>query len=246
MSHFTISSRNDEACNSGQAPDFMPNSIFVTGGTGYIGSRVIPLLRKHGYEIKALVRDGSQKNLPSGATGLVGDALRIDSYTNDVRGADTFVHLIGAPHPSPAKAKQFKEIDLVSIKVAIKAARDAGVRHFVYLSVAHPAPVMKEFIAVRSAGEEMIRESGISATFVRPWYVLGPGHLWPYAIAPVYWILARLPKTKESAERLGLVTIDQMLSALVWAVENPPSGVQIIDVPRIRELSRILPMRRTG
>src|SRR4051794_25686409 len=127
----------------------MPNAIFITGGTGYIGSRIIPLLRKRGYQIKALVRDGSQTKLPAGATGAVGDALKIDSYTDHVRGADTFVHLIGVPHPSPAKAKQFREIDLVSIKVAVKAARDAGVRHFVYLSVAHPAPVMKEFIAVR-------------------------------------------------------------------------------------------------
>ena len=222
----------------------MPNFIFVTGGTGYIGSRLIPLLRKRCFEIKALVRSGSEKKLPAGVTGLVGDPLKIDSYTEHVRGADTFVHLIGVPHPSPAKAKQFHDIDLVSIQVAIKAATEAGVRHFVYLSVAHPAPMMQEFIAVRSAGEQMIRESGIPATFVRPWYVLGPEHRWPYAILPVYWILEKLPKTKESAERLGLVTIDQMLSALVWSVENPPSGIQIVDVPKIRELSRTLPLRR--
>lgn len=212
-------------------------SIFVTGGTGYIGSRLIPLLRKRGHQIKALVRAGSEDKLPPRATGVVGDVLKMDSYTGDVRGFDTFIHLIGVPHPSPAKAKEFREIDLVSIQVAIKAARDAGVRHFVYLSVAHPAPVMKEFIEVRSAGEQMIRESGINATFVRPWYVLGPGHWWPYAILPAYWILEKIPKTKESAERLGLITIKQMLNALVWAVENPPSVVQVLDVPRIREVS---------
>jgi uncharacterized protein YbjT (DUF2867 family) len=197
----------------------MSKSIFVTGGTGDIASRLIPLLRKRGFEVRALVRAGSEKKLPAGATGVIGDALQIDSYTEHVRGADTFVHLIGVPHPSPAKAKQFHDIDLVSTKVAIKATRDAGVRHFVYLSVAHPAPAMKEFIAVRSAGEQMIRESGISATFVRPWYVLGPEHRWLYAILPVYWILEKLPNTKESAERLGLVTIDQMLSALIWSVQ---------------------------
>jgi uncharacterized protein YbjT (DUF2867 family) len=214
------------------------HSVFVTGGTGYIGQRLIPLLLNRGHTVKALVRAGSEKKLPAGANTVIGDALKMDSYTEDVRGADTFVHLIGVPHPSPAKAKQFHDVDLVSIKVAIKAARDAGVRHLIYLSVAHPAPVMKEFIAVRSAGEQMIRESGINATFVRPWYVLGPGHLWPYAILPIYWILEKLPNTKQSAERLGLVTINQMLSALVWSVENPPSGAQIVDVPRIRELSR--------
>jgi uncharacterized protein YbjT (DUF2867 family) len=222
----------------------MAHSVFITGGTGYIGSRLIPLLRKRRFEIKALVRSGSEKKLPAGVTGLVGDPLRIDSYTEHVRGSDTFIHLIGVSHPSPAKGKQFRKIDLVSIEVAIEAAREAGIRHFIYLSVAHPAPVMKEFIEVRSAGEQMIRESGIPATFIRPWYVLGPGHLWPYAILPVYWILEKLPKTRESAERLGLVTIDQMLSAIVWSVENPPNEVRIVDVPKIRELSWILPLRR--
>ena len=97
---------------------------------------------------------------------------------------------------------------------------------------------MKEFIAVRSAGEGMIRESGINATFVRPWYVLGPGHRWPYAILPIYWILKKIPATKESADRLGLVTIDQILSALVRVVENPATETRVIDVPKIRELSR--------
>ena len=216
----------------------MSHSIFLTGGTGYMGSRLIPLLAKRGYQVKALVRAGSEKRLPAGALGVTGNALKLDSYTEHIRGSDTFLHLIGVSHPSPAKAKQFQEIDLVSIEVATKAARDAGVRHFIYLSVAHPAPMMKEFIAVRSAGEQMIRESGINATFVRPWYVLGPGHWWPYAIFPIYWVLEKIPSKRESAERLGLITIHQMLNALSWAVENPPSGVQIVDVPRIRELSR--------
>jgi uncharacterized protein YbjT (DUF2867 family) len=216
----------------------MAHSVFVTGGTGYIGSRLIPLLAKRRYQLKALVRAGSANKLPACAIGVTGNALQMDSYTEHIRGSDTFIHLIGVPHPSPAKAKQFQDIDLVSIKVAIKAARDAGVRYFIYLSVAHPAPMMKEFIAVRSAGEQMIRESGINATFVRPWYVLGPGHWWPYAILPFYWLLEKIPSKREAAERLGLVTIHQMLNALVWAVENPPSGVQIVDVPRIRELSQ--------
>lgn len=164
----------------------MKHSVFVTGGTGYMGRRLIPLLAQRDHEVKALVREGSETKLPANATYVIGDVLQMGSYTEKIAPADTFVHLIGVPHPSPAKAKQFHDVDLVSIKVAIKAARAAGVRHFIYLSVAQPAPVMKEFIAVRRVGEAMIRESGINATFVRPWYVLGPGHRWPYVILPAY------------------------------------------------------------
>ena len=211
-------------------------NVFVTGGTGYIGSRLIPALLSRGHHVRALVREASHGKLPSGTEEVIGEPLRMDSYTSEIPPFETFVHLIGTPHPSPAKAKQFQEIDLVSVQVASKAARDAGVRHFVYLSVAHPARAMKAFIAVRQQGEAMICASGIPATFVRPWYVLGPGHRWPYAILPIYWLLARIPQTRESAQRLGLITIDQMISALLWAVENPPLDIRILEVPQIRRL----------
>lgn len=211
-------------------------NVFITGGTGYMGSRLIRLLVKRGHTVKALVRKKSERVVPAGTSVVIGNALQMDSYTNDVHGSDTFVHLIGTPHPSPAKAKQFRDVDLVSAQVAIKAARDAGVRHFIYLSVAQPAPIMKAFLEVRAQGEAMIRESGTPATFLRPWYVLGPGHWWAYATVPVYWVLERLPKTKESARRLGLITIDQMVNALLWSVENPPPEIQILEVPQIRRL----------
>lgn len=197
---------------------------------------MIPLLLERGHEVKAVVRPGSEKKLPANTSAIVADPLIEDSYTDLIRGCGTFIHLIGVPHPSPAKAAQFRAIDLPSIRVAAKAAREAGVRHFIYLSVAQPAPMMQEFIAVRAQGEALVRESGMRATFVRPWYVLGPGHWWPYALLPFYWIAELLPATRESARRLGLVTISQMLKALAWAVEHPPENVSILDVPKIREL----------
>ena len=213
-------------------------SICLTGGTGYIGRRLIPLLVERGHAVRAVARAGSEDKLPGNVTTVVADPLQQDAYTESIRGCDTFVHLIGVPHPSPAKAAQFRAIDLLSVQVAVKAASDAGVRHFIYLSVAHPAPMMEAFIAVRSQGETLIRASGMKATFVRPWYVLGPGHRWPYALLPFYWIAELLPGTRESARRLGLITIGQMLNALVWAVENVPEDVRILEVPRMRELSR--------
>jgi len=93
---------------------------------------------------------------------------------------------------------------------------------------------MKFYIEVRAEAERMIRESGMNATILRPWYVLGPGRRWPIVLKPMYWLMEGIPFTRESARRLGLVTIDQMVAALVRSVENPAEGVRILGVPEIR------------
>jgi ABC-type transport system involved in cytochrome c biogenesis permease subunit len=64
--------------------------------------------------------------------------------------------------------------------------------------------------------------------------VLGPGHRWPYVLLPAYWLFERFPPTSEGARRLGLVTLAQMVAALVHAVENPVRGIRIVGVPGIR------------
>jgi uncharacterized protein YbjT (DUF2867 family) len=164
----------------------------------------------------------------------VGNALDSGTYAGQIQPADTFVQLVGVSHPNPSKAAEFRAVDFASASGAIRAAKAAGIQHFIYLSVAHPAPIMKAYIQVRSACEGLLCESGMNATILRPWYVLGPSHRWPYAILPMYWLFSLFPATREGARRLGLVTLQQMTSALANAVENPSTGVRIVEVPEIR------------
>ncbi|HEV8124505.1 MAG TPA: NAD(P)H-binding protein [Gemmatimonadales bacterium] len=211
-----------------------PRNVFIAGGTGYIGTRLIKALLRRGHQVRALARQGSERKLPAGAVPVTGDALHGISYAGQVPPSDTFVHLVGVSHPSPAKAQDFLRIDLASVQAAVPAAVVAGIRNFVYVSVAHPAPVMRAYVAARMRAEEIIRSSGLAATMIRPWYVLGPGHRWPYAMVPVYWLLKLLPPTRAGALRLGLVTWRQMVSALVYAVEAPSDGLRVMEVPEIR------------
>jgi uncharacterized protein YbjT (DUF2867 family) len=166
---------------------------------------------------------------------MVGNALDKDSYQQKIGYADTFVHLVGTSHPSPKKRELFPKVDLVSIHTAVSAANYAGIKHFIYVSVAHPAPVMKDYIQARMEGEALIRKSNMNATILRPWYILGPKRYWPYVLRPAYWFLERLPWTRNYAQRLGLVTIKQMIKALVAAIENPSQGVRILGVPQMRD-----------
>jgi len=208
--------------------------VFVSGGTGYIGQRLIRLLMDRRHSVSAVVRAASAKKLPLGCTPVEGNALKASSFALRIAPAETLVHLVGVSRPAPWKEAEFRAVDLASAKASVEAACQARIQHFVYASVAQPAPVMKSYIRVRAECERIIAGSGMSATFVRPWYVLGPGHWWPVALTPIYRLLEQIPGTREGALRLGLVTIQEMVSALAWAVENPAAGLRIISVPEIR------------
>ena len=219
-----------EKLKSGKVP------VFITGGTGYVGQRLAAGLLARGHRVRVLTRPQSAGRVPAGVEAVVGDALDAGSYSDALTPDDTLVHLVGTPHPSPAKAAEFRRVDLPSIHAAVSAARSARLGHLVYVSVAHPAPIMHAYIEVRTAGESAIAHAGLTATVLRPWYVLGPGHWWPVALIPAYALLAIVPSTRASARRLGLVTIGQMVRTLVNAVEHPPARgtVRVVEVPAIR------------
>jgi len=210
-------------------------TVFLTGGTGYMGRRLIPRLVTKGYAVHALVRPRSNNTLPAEAKPIVGDVLDAPSFVHRIPSDSIVVHLVGTPRPSPAKAAEFEAVDFVSARECISAAKAAGARHFVYVSVAQPAPVMRAYVDVRARGEALLRESGLPHTVLRPWYVLGPGHRWAYALVPLYWYWNARASTRATAQRLGLVTLDQMLSALTWAVETAGSDTRVLEVPAIRQ-----------
>jgi uncharacterized protein YbjT (DUF2867 family) len=213
-------------------------NVFIAGGTGYVGARLIARLLASGHKVRALVRAGSERKLPAGCEVVTGNALDSSTYLDRIAPSDTFVQLVGVAHPSPAKGAQFRAIDGPSALAAIAAAAKSGIQHFVYVSVAHPAPMMKSYIGVRVECERALKQSGLKATILRPWYVLGPGHYWPYLLLPAYKLMELLPSTRDGARRLGLVTLEQMVTAMADAVEDPCTGVRVWGVPEIRNNPR--------
>jgi len=213
--------------------------VFITGGTGYMGKRLIPLLQQKGYTVTALVRKGSEKKLPAGCEVVVANPFEAASFMKDIPADATFVQLLGVPHPGPKKKEQFKTIDLASVKASAIAALHSGIKHFVYVSVAQaPTSIMKDYQECRAEGETTVRATAIPATFIRPWYVIGPGHFWPLLFQPLFKILEWIPSTSVKAKALRVVYLKQMLNALIYAVEHFPSnGVDVIEISDIGKMN---------
>ena len=212
--------------------------VFITGGTGYIGRRLIPVLQRQGCTVRALVRAGSERKLPPGCEVVVGNPLDRSTFEDAIEPYSAFVQLVGVPHPSPAKAQQFYDIDLVSARASIDAAAARQVDHFVYVSVAQPAPIMKAYQLSRAIAEGHLAQSGLTSQRAS-----GRGTCSAPATAgrscskPFYWIAERRASSRAAALRLGLVTIDQMVATLALVVAAPPRTSRILTVPDIRRAS---------
>src|ERR1051325_8319549 len=80
------------------------HSVFIAGGTGYIGVPLIRILVERGHSVRALVRSGSEHKLPAGCEGISGNALEPASFADRIQPGGTFVQLVGVSHPNPSKA----------------------------------------------------------------------------------------------------------------------------------------------
>ena len=70
--------------------EFQKRTVFVTGGTGYLGRPLIAELLRRGHKVRALGRAGSESKLPAGCQVITGDALDSRSYREQIAPADTY------------------------------------------------------------------------------------------------------------------------------------------------------------
>ncbi|WP_370105931.1 SDR family oxidoreductase [Streptacidiphilus sp. BW17] len=133
----------------------MTSPILVTGGTGTLGSLVVPQLRAAGRDVRIVSRHAHPDE--PGIAFAVGDLLTGDGLDAALAGVETVVHIAGA-----AKGDETVARNLVA------AARKAGVRHLVHVSAIGVDTVPLAWFRMKLAAERAIVDSGIPYTVLRP------------------------------------------------------------------------------
>ncbi|MEV0273630.1 NAD(P)H-binding protein [Hamadaea sp. NPDC050747] len=124
-------------------------TILVTGGTGTLGRQVVPRLRETGAKVRVLSRNAAHGD-------VVADLITGEGVAAAVDGADIVLHLAGG-----------QKGDDVATRNLVAAAREAGVRHLVYISVIGVGRVPLAWLRMKEAAEQAVAESGVPWTTLR-------------------------------------------------------------------------------
>ena len=215
--------------------------LAVTGGTGFVGSRLLAALAGTGHQVRALTRrppspspseEGPTRvtaNVPpspsgegpgEGPTWIKGSLEDEASLANLADGADALIHVAGVIN---ADAAGFEAGNVAGTAAVLAAARDAGVRRFVHVSsLAAREPDLSLYGASKARSEALVRESGLDFAIVRPPAVYGPGDR---ETLELFRMAARGLVLLPPPGRLSLIHADdlaRLLIALAGADSPPP------------------------
>jgi uncharacterized protein YbjT (DUF2867 family) len=147
------------------------NKVFVTGGTSFIGLRVITALVNAGADVTVLVTPDNEEKLGAlrrHVRMVGGDVWTIASLKGRSRGQGVVIHLVGSLHAQPERGLTYHQLNLVSARNAISMAVSDGVPYFILLSTAaNPPGASGEYLRSKREAEDYLRNSGLRYAVVR-------------------------------------------------------------------------------
>jgi nucleoside-diphosphate-sugar epimerase len=194
--------------------------LAVTGGTGFVGSHLLPLAVEHGHRVRALTRRPQPET--AGIDWVSGDLATPGDLC---AGADAVIHIAGTIN-APDRAA-YDAGNVAGTASIVAAARAAGVRRFVHVSsLAAREPGLADYGASKAAAEGVVAGSGLDAAIVRPPGVYGPGDRETLAF---FQMVARGFAVLPGPGRFSLIEVGDLVAALLAVAAGDWRGTAEVD-----------------
>lgn len=153
-----------------------PGHILLTGATGYVGGRLLPLLVADGWRVRCLARrpDHLSSRVPAGVEVVQGDLLDAASLSAAMKGVDAAFYLVH----SMGATGDFETQDRLAAENFAAAARAAGVQRIIYLGgLGEDEPDLSAHLRSRHEVGERLRAHEVPVIEFRASIIIGSGSL---------------------------------------------------------------------
>ena len=206
--------------------------VLVTGGTGFVGPKVVHALRASGHDVRALVRrpDRATQLAAWGAELATGDVTDPASLRAAVAGCTHVVHLVSILKGS---ASDFNRVMTQGTSNLIAASKDEGVERFVLMSALGTSETAKDtvpYFASKWAMEQETVRSGLEYTIFRPSFVFGrdggalPLFTKQVRFSPVVTVIG------SGKQRIQPIWVDDVAEYFARGVDHPQATNRTFDI----------------
>ncbi len=222
--------------------------ILVTGGTGFLGSAIVKELLRRDQHVAVLGRDAGRirERLGADVEAREGDVREPDTLLAAMRGIEVVVNAVqfpGSPIEDRHKGYTFEEIDLKGTRHQVDAAKQAGVRRFVYLSgVGAAREAGKHWFRYKWEAEEYLRRSGLEWVILRPTWVYGPEDVSLNRFLALGKRLPFIPMFGDGKQDMQPVFIDDVARVTAGCALQPEAANQLFEIggPEVMSMNDVV------
>lgn len=212
--------------------------ILLTGGTGYVGSRMVEKLRQRGEPLRLLVRDPARAAALAGdhVTLAKGDVTDPATLPAALEGVDTIIHLVAIIRERPGGVT-FERFNYQATVNLVDAAKQAGVKRFIHMSAlgvrADPA---LPYMDTKYRAQRYLQDSGLDWTVFQPSVIFGAGDEFINTLAdlvrkPLLILPAPIiPVVGDGKTKFQPVWRDDVVDAFLKALDDPATIGQVYQL----------------
>ena len=218
--------------------------IVILGGTGFVGSHLVPRLHADGHVIKLLSRNREKHReltvLPR-VSVVSADVYDRDALRAELAGADAAINLVGILNERGSDGSGFHKAHVELTEILISACMAAGVRRLVQMSALRAGEGESYYLETRGEADSKVGSSHLAWTIFRPSVIFGPGDGLFFRFASLLRIAPVLPLARAHA-KFTPVYVGDVAEAFARAIAHPHAAGHTYELfgPRVIELGELV------
>jgi uncharacterized protein YbjT (DUF2867 family) len=203
--------------------------ILVTGGSGFIGRRVVARLVDGGHKVRVLARGQRRAELPDAVDVAQGSVVSGEGLPEAMAGADKVVHLVAIIRESGDQT--FQSVIRRGTERAVEAAKAASVTKFIYVSAigARDDPTYP-YLEAKWQAERAVERSGLNHTILRPSIIFGEGDEFINALAGLVRHNPLVPVAGSGKSRFQPLWVEDLVTCIVGCLDEDAHNGEVLEV----------------